>query len=164
RSRGRTAFPSRGGGMRRWYITMILSAVAGCSPAARDADTTGMTDRTGEAVAQPVPASVDHILLAVHDLPAGLDEFERLTGVRAQIGGAHPGRGTRNALASLGGATYLEILAPNPADSAGPEMSEQLAQFTTLTPYGWAVRSEDLDALADSLRARTISVSDISPG
>ena len=150
--------------MRQWYLTMILSTLVGCTPAARDADTTGMGDRTAETAAPQVPASVDHVLLAVHDLQAGLDEFERLTGVRAQIGGAHPGRGTRNALVSLGGASYLEILAPNPADPAGPAMSAQLAQFTSLTPYGWAVRSEDLDGLADSLRARNVSVSDISPG
>lgn len=113
--------------------------------------------------APALPSSLDHLVLGVHDLQVGIDEFERLTGVRPQYGGAHPGRGTRNALASLGGECYLEILAPNPDDSAGTRVASDFARYTGLTPIDWAVQSEDLEALAESLAAQNVTAGSIRP-
>ena len=40
-------------------------------------------------------AAVDHLLLGVSDLDRGVAEIERKTGVKAVIGGSHPGVGAK---------------------------------------------------------------------
>lgn len=109
-------------------------------------------------------SGVDHVILGIGDLQRGIEELERLTGVRAVYGGAHPGRGTHNALISLGGAQYLEILAPNPEDRGSTPWIGELGNLTSLTPVGWAARSGDLPALQQILKGQGIETGEIRPG
>ena len=64
-------------------------------------------------------AQFDHLVVAVRSLDEGIAEFERLTGIKAGVGGKHPGRGTENALVSFGGGKYLEIIAPQAGVTLG---------------------------------------------
>jgi hypothetical protein len=105
---------------------------------------------------------LDHILLGSSDLDRGIGFLEERTGVRAAIGGVHPGRGTRNALLSLGGRRYLEIIAPDPAQDQVPDFAAPLANMlkalTTPRLVGWAAHPGDVEALARKLRESGIAI------
>lgn len=111
--------------------------------------------------------AIDHIILGVNDLERGIAEFESKTGVRPVFGGAHPGRGTHNALASLGSGVYVEILAPNPADvkPGNPtEGLESLREMTALTPVGWALSASDLADARKRAEDAGLTMSQVRPG
>src|SRR5215468_7086873 len=84
-----------------------------------------------------VPEVLDHILLGCSDLERGIAWVEERTGVKAAFGGVHPGRGTQNALLSLGERHYLEIIAPDPKQS-GDEHASRLKKMASPELTGWA--------------------------
>lgn len=91
----------------------------------------------------PEPLAIDHVIVGAADLDRGIEELRRLTGVTAERGGIHPGRGTQNALLSLGPGAYLELVAPSgEPDSTGT--AAYLAGLHRLAPAGWALTSSDL--------------------
>ncbi len=96
---------------------------------------------------------LDHFMWVVPDLASGMDEIERLTGVRPIPGGAHEGLGTRNALLGLGDSVYLEILAPDPEQDMAGTMGAQLAHLGQSGLVAWAVRTENLARVVDGLSA-----------
>jgi hypothetical protein len=100
--------------------------------------------------------SIDHVIVGIADLEAGIRRFAELSGVTAEHGGQHPGRGTQNALLSLGAPTYLEIISP----VAGPPPGmEALSGLKELTPVGWAIGTRDLDTTKARLEAAGFKVS-----
>jgi len=100
---------------------------------------------------EEVPPMLDHILLGTSDLDAGIAFVETHTGLRAAFGGVHPGRGTRNALLSLGERHYLEIIAPDPeqAGAADPYGLRALSAPRLIT---WAVHPASIEEQAGRLR------------
>jgi len=98
------------------------------------------------------PANLDHVILGADDLRRGITWLEERTGVRAAFGGVHPGRGTRNALIALGPRCYLEILAPDPAQSVLAWYHE-LATLHDPRFIAWAVHTNDLATLAKQATA-----------
>src|SRR5262245_35427576 len=94
---------------------------------------------------------IDHVILGINDLDRGIREFESRTGVAPRRGGEHPGRGTQNALVTLGNGRYLEILAP--ASSQPPIAARESAlEHGELTLVGWALQTRAIGATVESLR------------
>jgi hypothetical protein len=101
--------------------------------------------------------AVDHLLVGAADLDAGITWVEERTGVRAAIGGVHPGFGTRNALLSLGRGRYLEVIAPDTAQSEYRFRVDvrSLARPQLVT---WAAATPDADGVARRARAAGLEV------
>ena len=104
---------------------------------------------------------IDHLILGVDDLDRGMSEFARRTGVTPIKGGVHPGKGTQNALVSLGDMRYIEILAPSREPGIAPD---QRTAFPTLTPVGWALHTRELAPVVAVLRRAGFTPSEIRPG
>jgi Glyoxalase-like domain len=102
------------------------------------------------------PIQPDHVLLGCKDLDEGIAYAEKLCGYRAEIGGSHPGRGTRNALLKLGERSYLEIIAPDP-DQPQLTWHQELLTLDEPLLVGWAVAVKDIDGYATRLRAKGVA-------
>ena len=79
-------------------------------------------------------------------------------GVRPAIGGVDPGVGTRNALLSLGGKTYLEIIALDPNQSEfnfDLDLYENLREPRLIT---WAAKNDDLEAIAKKAKEHSFEI------
>lgn len=101
---------------------------------------------------------LDHILWAASDLELGCSVFANLTGVAPAPGGVHPGFGTRNALSSFSPTTYLEILAPDPAQDLTGTWGANVAALKQPCMYSFALSCDDLEAVAEQALSAGISV------
>ena len=75
----------------------------------------------------------------------------------------HPGRGTRNALLSLGERRYLEIIAPDPQQSDVPD-NYGLRRLDEPRLITWAAHPGNIQALADRLAKAGIAAEGPTPG
>ena len=108
---------------------------------------------------------IDHIVYCVPDLETAIDHFENLLGILPSIGGAHPTRGTKNALLNLGNQCYLEILAideKNVSFSGKRWMGIDLLRGSKITR--WSLKSEDLKKDSEILKRYSSDLSQISGG
>ena len=112
-----------------------------------------------------LPVPVDHLVYGTPDLGMGIERIEKLLGLRATPGGQHPGRGTRNALVSLGTSTYLEIIGPDP-DQPTPAQPRPFGVDTLKEPrlVTWAAKGKDLDRLAGEAGRRGVKLGEVIPG
>ncbi|HEU4388360.1 MAG TPA: VOC family protein [Blastocatellia bacterium] len=95
--------------------------------------------------------AVDHLLVGVSDLDSGIAWFEKVSGVRAAIGGSHPGAGTRNALVSLGARRYLELIAPDPQQTSY-SFPIDVRHLATPQLVTWALGTADIKAREKAIR------------
>jgi hypothetical protein len=96
-------------------------------------------------------APLDHLVYATPDLEATCRDLEIGLGVRASAGGQHPGRGTHNALISIGPRAYLEIIGPDPLQPETRPVWFGIDQLTAPKLITWAVRIDELEAFVKEL-------------
>jgi hypothetical protein len=144
---------------RRAFVIYVGSAML--APATLFANQRGRPD---VPLVDQVPLMLDHILLGSNDLQRGIDLVEQHTGVRAAFGGVHPGRGTQNALLSLGIRRYLEIIAPDPQQNVSAERASMLKKLTEPRLVGWAAHPGDIQVLAADLAKAGIIAEGPTPG
>jgi hypothetical protein len=110
-------------------------------------------------------ATVDHLVYATPDLQMGVERVERMLGVLASPGGQHLGRGTRNALLSLGPGAYLEIIGPDPEQSPPaqprPFGIDDLKEPRLVT---WAAKEKNLEQLASNAERRGLKLGEVISG
>jgi len=91
---------------------------------------------------------LDHLVVTSPTLAAGVKWLQEALGVAPQAGGDHQRMGTHNALVRLGGATYLEVIASNPA--APPPRRPRWFELDCMTPAAtprlatWVARTDDI--------------------
>ena len=84
---------------------------------------------------------IDHLVYASDDLPSASAHIAELLGAAPTPGGSHVGLGTYNELLSLGGATYLEVIGPDPAQpESGGRRPFGIDQLTAPALVAWCVR------------------------
>lgn len=107
---------------------------------------------------------VDHVILAVPDLAAGQHALTEALGIKASVGGKHPGLGTANSLLSLGGRQYLEILGPQDDLEELPAFAAGIAAQEKSNIPTYAVAAEDLELIKARAEAAGIATSEINAG
>jgi hypothetical protein len=125
----------------------------------------------GFALADEAKIQIDHIIWAVPDLDAGARTFEEMSGVKPIVGGVHPGRGTRNRLASAGDNMYFEIIAPDPGQMPFDPINKPVQAFADRISKMdgpevdmFAYSTTDLEAAAVAGRKLGLSVVGPTPG
>lgn len=112
---------------------------------------------------------IDHVMICVPDLQKGIEQYAKM-GFNIHAGGAHPGKGTHNAIA-LNEEDYIELLAVR--DAAEYAASGKPGTWNTgLTDFinaGGGIRyivlqSDDLAADVAAMRSRGVEVGDASEG
>jgi Glyoxalase-like domain len=94
---------------------------------------------------------LDHVLIPLADLSRAVSEFEGRYGLMSVEGGRHADWGTANRIVPLGD-SYLELVAVvDPAEASQSAFGRWVANARAGRPLGWAVRTDDLGAVAGRL-------------
>jgi hypothetical protein len=93
---------------------------------------------------------LDHLVVTAPTLAIGTEYVRETLGVVPEPGGEHVRMGTHNCVLKLGDATYLEVIAVDPAAPAPPQPrwfeldEEESSEVTRLAT--WVVRTNDIKA------------------
>ena len=124
-----------------------------------------MTSTTDPTHAYAMLRFVDHLVYSTPDLDEGIHLVEQLFGTDVTPGGRHENWGTRNALVSLGEASYLEIIGPDPQRSI--RQTPRLFNIDRVDRprlVTWAAKGSNLTDIVASARSAGIDRGDVSHG
>lgn len=116
---------------------------------------------------RPANNYIDHLTLAINDFEAGIEALHGLTGVKPRNLGRDAALGTQSAVISLGPDTFLQIVAPDP--KANPELIDpelkprvldRIQGLTDLTPFTWAIGTENMERTRLLLRRAGLRTAD----
>jgi catechol 2,3-dioxygenase-like lactoylglutathione lyase family enzyme len=110
-----------------------------------------------------MPLQLDHVVIAVHDLDAAIQNYRDL-GFTVVRGRVHANRATHNALITFSDGTYLELLALTGEMPIPDNIDFSVLVTGTEGFVGFALRSDDLEADAARLRSEGFAVGDVIPG
>ena len=110
---------------------------------------------------------IDHLMICVADLEHGIRQYRRM-GFNVEPGGAHPGRGTHNAIA-FNDEDYLELLAirdPAEEKAASARVGHWGLDLPGFVAAGGGIRyvilqSDGLEADVAAMRGRGVDVGDV---
>ena len=106
--------------------------------------------------------SLDHIVIAVEDLPVAIENYTKLLGFPPTWRGVHPGQGTENALFPLDN-LYVELLASN-GEGSGSDMIKSFLELNGEGLSGIALGTSDIQAAKDKLVEKEIDVGNLISG
>lgn len=107
---------------------------------------------------------IDHLVYAGNSLSGASAGITDLFGAAPVPGGSHVGKGTHNELLSLGGATYLEVIGPDPSQPA-PDAPRPFGidALTEAALVAWCVRPQrPLGEIIAEARSAGIELGDVS--
>lgn len=135
--------------LSRWLVGSGWGKTGGC-------DGNQMGERMSDI------SVVDHVVIGGFDLFALEQWWKDRTGASAHRGGSHPGFGTRNSLAAVGPATYVELIAPDPTQ---PRPSEpglfDVGKLYRPSLMTFAVAVPDIDKAAELVAEHGIDPGEI---
>lgn len=107
---------------------------------------------------------LDHLVYGTPDVAATIDDLETRWGVRAAMGGKHPG-GTHNALLSLANGAYLEIIGPDPEQTppADRPMAFGLDRLREPRLVTWAIKAPNIEQRVARVRANGFDPGNVEP-
>src|SRR5258706_5485517 len=121
------------------------------------------TFATSQKITESPFMRIDHLVWYSPSLPDGERHFANRLDRAPAYGGVHPGGATQNSLVSLGEATYVEILARDPAQPA-TSLDSELSGLKGQALYHWAIGGVDLKAIVARARMASYAVSDVVGG